>query len=294
MVRPQDARRVVGDRVCTKDIFVTARAECARQFGSASSSKYVDGTVHEVIGERPNGRARTYLNVKWDFPSSAKHKRVLLSNIKAADQSTSSVPPLVDRAAVQAFQSSSDGEEATLRKASTLACSGPPPDHSDPLTTTVVVHDQERFEEEVTIPIGGPVIRRPWSVRRLQGDVISESTDLSSLTPYDYFFAMFLYAHLGGIVLLTNVNLLQQKRALISVGELLKFFGVLVLMTRFEFGKRHDLWKTSPISKYILAPAFGNTGMPRNRFDDISGAFASAISQRSKGRLALFSVVGCS
>jgi hypothetical protein len=110
--------------------------------------------------------------------------------MKAAAHSTSSVPPLVDKAAVQAVQSSSEGAEATLRKASSLAYSGAPPNRSDPLTPTAVVHDQEWFEEQVTIPIGGPVIRRPWSVRGLQGDVITESTDFS-VTPYDYFLAMF-------------------------------------------------------------------------------------------------------
>jgi hypothetical protein len=35
------------------------------------------GTVHKIIVERPNGRAQIYLNVKWDFPSGAKHKRFL-------------------------------------------------------------------------------------------------------------------------------------------------------------------------------------------------------------------------
>jgi hypothetical protein len=53
MVPTQLARRVIGSRVCTKDTFVAARAECARQFGSAASSKFVDGTVLEVIVERP-------------------------------------------------------------------------------------------------------------------------------------------------------------------------------------------------------------------------------------------------
>jgi Transposase IS4 len=269
MVPPQDARRVIGARVCTKSIFVTARAECARQFGSAASSKYVDWTVLEVIVERPNGRAHTSLNVNWDFPSGAKHKRVLLSNIETADPAFGS--PLTEGDAVHAVQTSSVREKATLGKAGAVAYSCRPSDYSNRLTPTAVVHGQEWYEEEVRIPIGGPVMRRPWSVRRLQGDIISESTDFSSLPPYDYFLAMFPYAHLGEIARLTNIQLLQQKCSLISVGELLKFFGVLVLMTRFEFGKRHDLWKTSPSSKYIPAPAFGKTVTSRNRFDQISG-----------------------
>jgi hypothetical protein len=66
------------------------------------------GTVHEVIVERPNGRTQTHLNVKWDIPSGAKPKRVVLSNIKTSDPS--SVSPLIDRAPIQEVQTSSDGE----------------------------------------------------------------------------------------------------------------------------------------------------------------------------------------
>jgi hypothetical protein len=166
--------------VCTKAVFVTARAECPRQFGSESSSKYIDGTVHNIIAECPNSRAQTHLNVKWDFPYGAKHKRVFLSNIRTANPSC--VSPLTDGAAVQADQTFSDGQEATLGKASTLAHSCPPPDPSILLTPTAVDHGRELFEEEGSNPIRGPVIRRPWSVRRPQGDIITESTDFSSLS----------------------------------------------------------------------------------------------------------------
>jgi hypothetical protein len=119
------------------------------------------GTVHEVIVERPNGRGQTYLNVKWDIPSGAKPECVVLSNIKTSYPS--SVSPLIDRAPIQEVQTSSDGEEATFAKAGALAYSYPPPDRRNRMTTTAVVHGQEWFEVEVTIPIGRPVIRRRWS-----------------------------------------------------------------------------------------------------------------------------------
>ncbi len=42
------------------------------------------------------------------------------------------------------------------------------------------------------------------------------------------------------------------------------------LQTRFEFGKRADLWATAHKSKFIPAPVFGSrTGMTRHRFDDL-------------------------
>ena len=54
-------------------------------------------------------------------------------------------------------------------------------------------------------------------------------------------------------------------------GELLKFFGVLILITRFEkiSGSRASLWTTTAPSKYIPVVALGKTGMLRQRFDAI-------------------------
>jgi hypothetical protein len=53
------------------------------------------------------------------------------------------------------------------------------------------------------------------------------------------------------------------------MGELLKWFGVLILITRFEFGNRRDLWSNTAPYKYIPAPDLGATGMARHRFEDI-------------------------
>jgi hypothetical protein len=152
-------------------------------------------------------------------------------------------------------------KQQTFGNARALPCSCSPPDNNNRLTPTAVFHGQEWSDEEVTIPMGGPVVCLPWSVRCLQRDIITESTGFPL---YDSFLAAFPYAHFGEIA-----QFLLQKRAFISIGELLKFFGVLVPLTRFGFGKRHAFWKGSPTSKYIPAPAFGKTGMSRNRFDEI-------------------------
>jgi Transposase IS4 len=53
------------------------------------------------------------------------------------------------------------------------------------------------------------------------------------------------------------------------VGEILKFFGIMILCTKFEFRSRSSLWSTTSVSKYIPAPSFGTTGMSRMRFDDL-------------------------
>ena len=59
------------------------------------------------------------------------------------------------------------------------------------------------------------------------------------------------------------------RKTYTSAGEIVKFFGVMLLATRFEFGSRASLWSNVTTNKYIPAPSFGQTGMPRKRFDDL-------------------------
>jgi len=75
-------------------------------------------------------------------------------------------------------------------------------------------------------------------------------------------------AQLELMVRLTSDTLEARGMRPTTAGELLKFIGVTVLATRYEFGARADLWGTTARSKYMLAPAFSlRTGMPRARFD---------------------------
>ena len=48
---------------------------------------------------------------------------------------------------------------------------------------------------------------------------------------------------------------------------MIKWFGIIILATRFEFGDRSSLWSNVSQSKYRYAPAFDKTGMNRHRFD---------------------------
>jgi hypothetical protein len=61
---------------------------------------------------------------------------------------------------------------------------------------------------------------------------------------------------------LTNNALVQQNKHIITTGELLRFFGIVILTTKFEYTSQSQLWSTT-------APCFGQTGMSRQRFNDI-------------------------
>ena len=49
--------------------------------------------------------------------------------------------------------------------------------------------------------------------------------------------------------------------------EIIKLFGILILITRFKFGSRASLWSPIQAFKYIPSASFGRTGMSRKRFD---------------------------
>lgn len=79
----------------------------------------------------------------------------------------------------------------------------------------------------------------------------------------------FPVGHLQKIQKLTAERLQTEGKSGTTTTAILRFFGVLVLMTRFEFSRKQDLWNTNSDNKYLPAPCFGNTGMSRNCFFDI-------------------------
>jgi hypothetical protein len=61
----------------------------------------------------------------------------------------------------------------------------------------------------------------------------------------NYFFLMFPPNQLVAMIELTNVKLMAKGAKALTKGEMLKFIGVVILCTRFEFGERASLWSTT-------------------------------------------------
>jgi Transposase IS4 len=91
---------------------------------------------------------------------------------------------------------------------------------------------------------------------------------------------MFPPKQLRDMVHWTNIelsNYLELKQT--SSSELLKLFGILILMTKFEFTSRASFWLTMAWSMYQPTPQFGLTGMSKHMFEDLE--FGGAISLTS-------------
>jgi hypothetical protein len=70
------------------------------------------------------------------------------------------------------------------------------------------------------------------------------------------------------MVTLTSEKLREKGKHLTTGGEILKFFGILMLGTWYEFVSRADLWSTSSRKIRFDPPAFGRkTGNARGMLD---------------------------
>ena len=134
-----------------------------------------------------------------------------------------------------------------------------------------MAHERQWFDEGemMDLPTNGPFVRRTWKLTcQYTGKEFTPGCDLlKQQTPLDYFMAVFPREQLKMMVEETSVKLAVDGSPRTTQGEILKFFGVMLLIARFEFGDRRSLWATKPSCKYIPTPNFGEkTGMTRDRF----------------------------
>ena len=90
------------------------------------------------------------------------------------------------------------------------------------------------------------------------------------MTGLEYFKLMFPLNQLKEMVRLTNRELRGKEENSMTIGEMVKFMGICILVTRFQFFFGRYLWSQTAPSKYV--PEFKLSqfnGMTWNRFDMI-------------------------
>ena len=117
----------------------------------------------------------------------------------------------------------------------------------------------------------GAIPYREWGLRLPTGEVWREGcNDDETITRLDVFLQMFPSRQLISCWQLTNIQLQKKNYKETTKQEVLKFFGVILLASRYEWNKRSDLWMEHPPSKYEVAPAIGKkTDFRRKRFDEL-------------------------
>ena len=301
-----DPRRIVGSMVEAKACHVTNLAECARRYGSNSKTKRVQGVVThvEVVKNPTTNRTTTFVTAAYDLGGTTiRPSRLNIHSVKAVSPPTAATVPT----ATGTLLGSTDGDSTTTEVTTppappepTLEAATNANTSSEELTDDVVgetppltdennnnliannntalpeadatAHDQEWFVDDAAarLPVNGNYHFRNWAVKTRMGYMLGRGGDhQNSYSRIEYFLMLFLPEQLQLILQLTNHELGMARKTYTSAGEIVKFFGVMLLATRFEFGSRASLWSNVTTNKYIPAPSFGQTGMPRKRFDDL-------------------------
>jgi Transposase IS4 len=130
--------------------------------------------------------------------------------------------------------------------------------------------------------INGTVNPIKWSFKDEMGEDMSEDDDVGSeRSVLDYFLACFPPNAMKHIMYLTNKKLEEDKQPEMGMGELLKFFGVLILRMQFEFSNCRDLWSPNSNNWFISSLAIGmTTGMSKHWFDILLANMTFATNQR--------------
>ena len=105
----------------------------------------------------------------------------------------------------------------------------------------------------------GPIPHRLWYVTDSTGYKITQNYQgrIEAISKLEVFLLMFPPNHLIKIIALTNVRLGANEHEDIKKGELVKFFGIIILGSRYEFGSRRNLWATTSVPSFVDAPSFG-------------------------------------
>lgn len=96
--------------------------------------------------------------------------------------------------------------------------------------------------------------------------VSQEFEGSSAQRPSDYFIKMLPINHLVIKITLFNAQLVLKNEQLTNCSEIIKFFGVIVPISRHQFGPHYDLLASVSNFNCIAAPNFGAV-MGRNRFE---------------------------
>ena len=71
------------------------------------------------------------------------------------------------------------------------------------------------------------------------------------------------------MIRMTNLNLQQERKKVTTKGELVKFLGVMLLITRLKVKGRRELWATKATYKYRAPANLGHTGMSRHCYEEL-------------------------
>jgi hypothetical protein len=283
----RDPRLRIGGKVMANACHVVHLSKCARRYGVNKHSKRLVGTVLDVTTISvpvSTGCTSTLITTVYDFGESLfKEKTLNIWSVKAfvlpEDEGMSLIEEIAAEAAeadmeagnwmeesveapvAEIVETPADIEPKTLvdtEPDSPVAENVETPVDTDTLVDTesenpvATVHQTEWYvnERKTQLDVNGHVYIRHFHIRTSVGDLIGQDSDNEvRFSRLEYFLLMFPPTQLTTMCWLTNTMLAQQNKHPITAGELLRFFGILILTTNFEFSSQAQLWSTTAPSQ---------------------------------------------
>lgn len=260
-------------------------------FGAGHDKKWVTGTVVEVVDHRPSGskQSTACIIAKCKIGNKECQKSIPLQSLKAPLPDAVSGCPTAEEAGVRTNNENANpntgndngaaAAAAAVTATTTTRTPSPPPlgGANPPTPPSPVGHANDGrawHSGNVLHDINGPTAHKMWKMTcpSWTGNEYTEGYDSDpncKLSELDCFMATFPKTQLNWVVERLCVLLLAADKDPTTLGELLRQFDVLILITRFKCGSRAEVWSETPRCKRIPVPAFGKTGMSRDRFEDL-------------------------
>ena len=258
----------------------------------------------EVIKNLTTNRTMTFITAAYDLGGATIHPcRLNIQSVKAVpaptvatvttaggallgstDGDSTTTEVMTPPAATEPMLEAPTNVDASLEEPTVVVLREPPPlttennnniiaNNDTPLLeVAAMVHDQEWFVDDpaTKLPVNGNYHFCNWAIKTRMGYMLGQGGDhQNSYSHLEYFLMLFPPEQLQLILQLTNNELAMARKNYTMTGEIVKFFGVMLLVTWFEFGSQASLWSNTSTNKYIPAPLFGLTGMPRKRFNNL-------------------------
>lgn len=291
-----DPRRVVGGSVWAKATSVSN--DSRRIYGVEADKEWIRGEVLEVMVHRPEGarRATTLIKAKYQVGDTEKVKILNLASLKKENPNLTQAPAAAPAPAANNGPPSPQNPEQAPGNGNEQEVGTPPSGTGAPRVMEApgtsqtegtdssssstgrqpiaTCHGTEWFDggSSSEFATNGSFVRKTWKFTcQYTGKDYTPGCDPRKDIPVlEFFMAVFPKDQLNLMVEETSKKLANAGKPKLTKGELLKWFGIMILITRFEFGERNHLWNTKAHCKYIPVPNFGEkTGMTRDRFNDL-------------------------
>ena len=263
-----DTRRIIGGDVWARADAVSRDAR--RIYGSEINNTWLRGIVLEVMCQRKSAtskRSTTYVKAAYRCGNMQKVTILPLQVLKDKDPKAAAT---INRAEDNTINIPPDNNENFLVQppapGSNDEQQAAEPTNINPVATS---NGRNWYAGIADVDVNGPVPFRSWRMtcqytgRTLTHDCDSQDHKIQNeLSPFDFFMACFPKEQLKFMVEQTSASLQGAGKIPTLIGEILKWFGVTLLLTRFEFGARYSLWSEVSGSKYVPAANVGTrTGM---------------------------------